>query len=262
MINGKRFKPHKMFNGLFIPVGIAMLPPTTMSYGAKVLYGKFHLSAGTKGYSYYKLVSLGESLGCSERQISHYIKQLKELGLIEVVRRGSGLNNEYYFLWNEKLLASSLSENGKELHIKNEISTGTDKQESSNTLYKNNVIDTDIRSNASNDAYMLTFVKGEIKEVAEIVKAYRIMINKQIKLFPSDVTAIERALTEFSFNELIIAIRNFSRNDWYMRCQSDNKVSWFFEDEDKILKWTDLPPTKDAEPVEFKDLLKAYNKTK
>lgn len=55
----------------------------------------YHLSR-KKGYAFARQTTLAEMQGINSRTVSNHIRILKELGFIEVVRRGSGQTAKYY----------------------------------------------------------------------------------------------------------------------------------------------------------------------
>jgi len=75
------------------------------------------------------------------------------------------------------------------------------------------------------------------EDVREVVIHYRRTIDCKAKIKPTSEWYIEKRLREFSRDELILAIDNFSKDKWLMRHHSRNGIGWFFEDEDRIEKW-------------------------
>jgi len=215
------------------------------------LYGKLQLASGINGYSYYKLEQLGESIGCSSRQISNYLKQLKELELIEVKRRGSGLNNEYYFLWNEELLSSSVNRKNIDLLIKHEEQVPNEMKDTSNTLYKNNIKESTKRNNVpvGTNVFLGFDVKTK-NNILSVVNKYKKLINPKVSVNSDATFAIERRLQEFTIEELLLAVENFSKNEWFMRHHRFHPIPWLFSDEDKVSNWTHEPSTvENLEPL-------------
>jgi predicted transcriptional regulator len=90
----EHFNPYKKF--VFIPVPEFLLD-TDLTPGAKLLYGLLVKCNGKNNVCIPTHRYLAKTLKVSERQISNYITELKDFGLIEVRRRGLNKSNQYYF---------------------------------------------------------------------------------------------------------------------------------------------------------------------
>lgn len=91
--------PYKKFQNIYVPDWL--LCREDISNGAKLLYGKLCQHSGKDGNCFPKLRTLAEELGCSQRTIGRYVKELKEYGLIEPIRVGKKCSNRYRFLKHE-----------------------------------------------------------------------------------------------------------------------------------------------------------------
>ena len=96
---GDRFNPYKKFNGIFIPDWLAVR--REISQGAKIAYGRLLRYAGKDGKCYPSIDKLANDIGVKKRQVAGYLKELKELKLIESIQRGRGHSNEYLFLFHD-----------------------------------------------------------------------------------------------------------------------------------------------------------------
>ena len=99
---GEPFNPYRMFIGLFIPEGLAR--STSISAGAKLVWGRLARYAGENGRCYPTMKTLGSEIGVGERQAQKYIVELEKAKLIRRVRRFVGraqTSNEFEFLWHE-----------------------------------------------------------------------------------------------------------------------------------------------------------------
>ena len=96
---GERVNIHKLLNGIWIPE--AMLKYRDISPGAKLCYGRLCRYSGKNGEAYPSYKELASELGVKERMAKNYIKELKDVGLIEVVRTKT--TNHYYTLWHHVL---------------------------------------------------------------------------------------------------------------------------------------------------------------
>jgi len=125
---GQRFKPYRVFNGIFIPESVVMLPNKTLSYGAKVAYGRLCRYAGMNDVAFPKQITLASEIGCSKRQVGNFIKQLKNFSLIEVERIGLKKPNNYYFLWHKIFETDFSSKKANEQNIATQEKQNTSPQ--------------------------------------------------------------------------------------------------------------------------------------
>ena len=112
MIVGQPFKPHGLFLGAFVPVGImayagkAGTPPKSLSDGAKLLYGLLSYRGGKTG-EFPTVDRLGRDLGgASNRTVSRYASELTVHGFLRVVPGHREQPNRYIFLWHPCLNGS------------------------------------------------------------------------------------------------------------------------------------------------------------
>jgi predicted transcriptional regulator len=90
----EHFNPYKKF--VFIPVPEFLLD-ADLTPGAKLLYGLLIKCNGKNNICIPTHRYLAKTLKVSERQISNYVNELKDFGLIETKRRGLNKSNQYYF---------------------------------------------------------------------------------------------------------------------------------------------------------------------
>lgn len=76
----------------------AWLLPRPVSFGAKVLYGCLRDVSGVSDHSSYTIEQMSKWVGICIRQIRSYLKELSDLGLIEIKRRKSDSNPSVYFI--------------------------------------------------------------------------------------------------------------------------------------------------------------------
>lgn len=97
------FNPYKLFVGSFIPNWL--LHRKEISQGAKLCYARLCQYAGKDGIAWPAQKTLAEELGCSEREVQRYLKQLIESGLIASEQRGLGKPNIYRFRHHAWIIA-------------------------------------------------------------------------------------------------------------------------------------------------------------
>jgi len=147
----KRINMYKRYYGIYIPNGVYIIDG--LSSTAKLVYGRLLRYAGKNGYAYPKQETIAKELNMHISTIKTIIKELKDFGLIEVIR-GNTLrheSNRYYFLEHPCLDDSFYSDMvGKELSTENTTSENCEKTTSNikeshnikeNTLSKDNVCD-------------------------------------------------------------------------------------------------------------------------
>ena len=84
MKHGEEFNPYKQFYGLFIPNSIAMQPELLDSH--KLLLGRLMQFAGQNGKAYPTIKRLAKELAWKTQKVQRNIKNLKDLGLLNVNR--------------------------------------------------------------------------------------------------------------------------------------------------------------------------------
>jgi hypothetical protein len=103
----KRYNPYRKFLGAFTPNWLLRRSVKEISWGAKATFGRLTEFAGVNGKCFPPVERISEELGVSERTIQRYLRELKQLKLIEIHHR-AGSSNEYHFLdhpwieWAEK----------------------------------------------------------------------------------------------------------------------------------------------------------------
>jgi hypothetical protein len=101
---GEVFNPYRRFTGVFIAEALVRLPPSKLSAGAKLCYGRLARYAGEDGACYPAVKTIAKELGVGKRQAQRYLKELKECKFIEVVARlktpREWDTNDYRFLWH------------------------------------------------------------------------------------------------------------------------------------------------------------------
>ena len=92
----QRIDTYKLFHGSLIPNWI--LKWQKPSANAKLVYARLSQYGNSSGEVFPGLDRIAEDSGMHRRTVDRAIKELKDLELIEVNRRGLGKTNEYYFL--------------------------------------------------------------------------------------------------------------------------------------------------------------------
>ena len=66
-----------------------------LTFGARIVYAKFLQYAWHNDYCFPGQERLATELGCTRVRVTQFVKELQQLGLIEVTRRGQGKTNIY-----------------------------------------------------------------------------------------------------------------------------------------------------------------------
>jgi hypothetical protein len=93
-----RINPYRLFNGAFIPEWL--MTTGTVSSHAKIIYARLCRYAGDDGRCYPKLDELAGEVGLPLSTMRRALEELIEQRMLETVRRGLGLPNDYFFLWH------------------------------------------------------------------------------------------------------------------------------------------------------------------
>lgn len=96
--HSRRINPYKLFNGSFVPEWL--MTTQIVSSHAKLVYSRLCRYAGNDGKCYPKLEDLAKEVGLPLSTMRRALSELLEQGMMESVRRGLGLANDYYFLWH------------------------------------------------------------------------------------------------------------------------------------------------------------------
>ncbi len=82
---------------LYIPCWLSQVSYKLISWGSKCLYGRLAQWSNSTGQVFRSAPDLSSEIGCSDRQIERYIKELKHLGLIGTFHPQAGGVNHFEF---------------------------------------------------------------------------------------------------------------------------------------------------------------------
>jgi len=246
---GERFNPYKTFNGVFIPEAVVSIPVKKLSQGAKLAYGRLCRYAGKDGKAFPRRETLAEEVGCQIRQVDSYLRELKRFGLLESVRIGLGKPNEYYFLWHEifdsgQEKTSSVKQNRADSELLENRESGS-RDTATPSIKESHVKRIKERENTANAESLLggeKKTKSNSQEIQNLVVYYREKIDSSARLTNKAEKVLRKRFDEFTFDELVTAIDNFSKEHWRMEHNSNYGIAWFFKDEDQVGKWLRMKP--------------------
>lgn len=246
---GQRYKPYRVFNGIYIPESIVMLHNKTLSYGAKIAFGRLCRYAGKEDVAYPKLETLASEIGCSKRQAGNFIKELRKLGFIEVERLGLGRSNRYYFIWHKIFEIDFLDKKLKRKYISTQSEHNFSSQDehsyATHSINKESHYKRINKEKVTAEAVHIgDLIQSDLldthfnEDVLEIVAHYRKVINSRAYLDEKASENISILLKEHSVKCLKDAIDGFATNEWMIKHHSKNGIAWFFKDEDRVLNWS------------------------
>ncbi len=97
----KLHNPKSYAPAVYIPCWLIQVNIKLLSNGAKMLYGRLSQWASSDGTVYRSIPQLSEELGCSERSIEEYLRELKNVKLIGTFHPQAGGINHYEFYDHE-----------------------------------------------------------------------------------------------------------------------------------------------------------------
>ena len=97
IMSKKLHNPKSFAPAVYIPCWLIQVSIKLLTNGAKMLYGRLSQWASSDGTVYRSIPQLAEELGCSERSIEEYLRELKEVKLIGIFHPKAGGVNHYEF---------------------------------------------------------------------------------------------------------------------------------------------------------------------
>lgn len=95
--NKKIHNPKSQAPAVYIPCWLIQVPNNLLSYAAKILYGRLSQWSNEKGEVYRSYNQLAQEIGSSKRSINEYLRELREVGLIETFQPQAGGLNHFVF---------------------------------------------------------------------------------------------------------------------------------------------------------------------
>lgn len=97
----KLHNPKSHAPAVFIPCWLIQVPHKLLSYGAKLLYGRLAQWSNINGDVFRSAPQLSKELGMGVRTVEKFIKELKDVGLIETYHPQAGGLNHFRFFDHE-----------------------------------------------------------------------------------------------------------------------------------------------------------------
>lgn len=96
-ISRKIHNPKSHAPSVYIPCWLIQVPSNLLSYAAKVLYGRLTQWSNEKGIVYRSYNQLAEEIGSTKRSVNEYLRELREVGLIDTSQPQAGGLNHFVF---------------------------------------------------------------------------------------------------------------------------------------------------------------------
>jgi DNA-binding transcriptional regulator YhcF (GntR family) len=193
--------------------------------------------AGEEGSCWESPKNIAGKLGVDPKTIRKYQRKLVERGWIEIIgtHRKTKPTIEYRIidLWelNTKYYAEKLRE----------------KERGNNTFSQRSGNESRMKEESAPLVKVPDGNKEELskedlsKKIENIYARYTEKINKFSHLTDKARLMIQARLKNFKENDLLEAIDRFSQNKWYVENNSHRGVAWFFDGDDRVDQFVNLP---------------------
>jgi hypothetical protein len=94
----KSYNPKSHAPSVYIPAWLLQIPSSKLSLQAKVLYGRLAQWSTTRATVHRTTKQLSEEIGVDQRVIERFLKELRDVSLIDTYQIKSGGPNHYRFL--------------------------------------------------------------------------------------------------------------------------------------------------------------------
>jgi hypothetical protein len=95
--NKKIHNPKSNAPAVYIPCWLIQIPVKELSHGSKLVYGRLSQWCDSTGQAFRSVPQLSEELGMCESSVEKYLKQLKDVGLIDTFHPQAGGVNHFEF---------------------------------------------------------------------------------------------------------------------------------------------------------------------
>jgi len=181
--------PYKLFVGAFIPNWL--LCRREISFGGKLCYAKLCQYAGKDGECFPKQTAIALDIGCDQRQVRRYIKELLKAKLIDVCKVGFQGKNIYKFLQHEWMMMVG--------SMRTDVSSLERPKEDKNGLSK--------RTNLVRPIYEENQLRESIESIYRLWNDSKIIAHRDINKF---APAIATTLRAYKPEEIKQAISNYA----------------------------------------------------
>ena len=193
--------------------------------------------AGEEGSCWESPKNIAKKLGIAPGTVRKYQKELVKRGWIEVVgtHRKTKPTIEYRIVDLWELNTRYYAEKTKE---KERSQNGFSQRNDTRCSNKNQLV----TLQKSPDDNKEELSKEDLsKKIENIYARYTEKINKFSHLTDKAGLMIQARLKNFKEDDLLEAVDRFSQNKWYMENNSHRGVAWFFDSDDRVDQFVNLP---------------------
>jgi len=193
--------------------------------------------AGEEGSCWESPKNIAKKLGIAPGTIRKYQKELVRRGWIEVVgtHRKTKPTIEYRIVDLWELNTRYYAEKTKE---KERSQNGFSQRNDTRCSNKNQLV---TLQKASDDNKEEPSKEDLSKKIENIYAHYKEKIHESSRLTDGAKLEIKKRLKNYTENDLMRAIDNFSQNKWYMENNPYRGVAWFFDSDDRVDQFVNLP---------------------
>ncbi len=119
---------------------------------------------------------------------------------------------------------------------------------------------TELELTESQSSKLLGGKKEADGRIDQIVAAYQAKVCAEARLFSKSRKLIAQRLKTFSFEELLSAIDNFSKDKWWLEHNASRGLAWFFRDDDHVEQFLNLKPVVAGDKIIISSEYKKYDK--
>jgi len=197
-----------------------------------------------RGEYFFKYDWISEATGATRSQIKHCIEWLKCALMIATRKTTRGMIIKVLMYDHFQTLDNYYLEFGS--HTERNTK-GTQKEHRSHTILKNDKNDKngDIYRDSANPSspHLDDEKKEKINfDIHELCDVYWGAINSRSQLTTGARHKLKVRLRTYTKEDLITAIGNFSKDDWWMKNNSHRGMAWFFHTDDRIEQFINLCP--------------------
>lgn len=214
--------------GYYAIIPMYIMHDTRLKANSKLLYGQISSLTVKEGYCFASDVKLASDIGVSPNSINKFLNELETNGYIirETKEKSLGRSRKIY-------LANT--PNGVSQHAKWSVAN------TPNGVF----IPLDKRRDKRRDIY-------SNESLIQIKDTYSEKINQGSQLTPKAKEKIKQRLKSYKPEQLLQAITNFSKNEWWMEHNSSRGIAWFFNSDDRIDQFLNLQSKEEQEKPRYK----------
>lgn len=176
------------------------------------------------------LIQFQEATKKSKRMIQKSLKNLVDLNIINVIKRGSPGHMATAYNFNTNFT------------IRKQVNKMTREQNDTCTIVRETG-EQKFAKQVNNSATSKESISKEKKE--RLFSFFKNTLNQDVKLTEASEQKIEDRLKSFTLEDLKTAVQNFAAHDWYFENHGHRSPAWFFATDDRVQEFINLKPKLD-----------------